>query len=117
MRIALIVCALALASAFACPAADTWFEYQPSQFGVVVFADTSVVANAVHVAVQYRAAGQSQVVSTVVMRGVLGPIGYTAVAVLPTPPGATVEIVQVVPVTLYTASTNTQTSPRPGVRY
>lgn len=112
-----VLAALALSCAIACPAADTWFEYSNTPAGVVVFADTAMAsANAVHVAVQYRVGAQSQVVSTVAMRGVLGPIGYTAIAALPVPAGAFVETVQVVPVTLH-APGRTQANPAPGVRY
>lgn len=111
---------LALLCALAAPsfAGDTWFEFTQNSYGIVVLADTAIPANAVHVAVQYRVAGalQSQVVSMIAMRGPLGVTGYTAAVAFPAPPGAVVELVQVVPVTLHQPGAQKQ-NPVPGVRY
>lgn len=115
-----IICALALAFALACPsfAADTWFEVQQSNVGVVVYSDTSIqAANAMHVAVQYRAPGeQAKVTSTLVMRGPMGTVGYSAICAFAVPSGSIIETVQVVPVTLHLPGA-IQQQPAMNVRY
>lgn len=106
----------------ACPAlaADAWFEWRQSDVGVAVYADTSVAgANAMHVAVQYRALGeaQSRVAGGLAMRAPLaGATGYTVVYVVAVPAGAAVEKVQVVPATLHLPGAQAD-HPQPGVRY